>query len=48
MVCNRCFWAVERELKKLGLKPLKVVLDEAVVEDPVDKEILHHAATTAI
>jgi AraC-like DNA-binding protein len=43
MVCNRCIWAVERELKKLGLKPLKVVLGEAVVEGPVDEEIIHQA-----
>jgi len=40
MVCNRCIWAVQRELKKLGLKPLKVVLGEAVVEGPVDSGIV--------
>ncbi len=40
MVCNRCIWAVQRELKKIGLKPLKVVLGEAVVDGPVDEEII--------
>ncbi len=37
MVCNRCIWAVERELKKLGLKPMKVVLGEAVVQGTIDE-----------
>lgn len=41
MVCNRCIWAVQRELKKLGLKPLKVTLGEALVEGTLDEEILH-------
>ena len=40
MVCNRCIWAAQRELKKLGLKPLKVVLGEAVVEGQADKETI--------
>jgi len=38
MVCNRCIWAVQRELKKQGLKPLKVVLGTATVEGPIDEE----------
>ena len=41
MVCNRCIWAVERELKKLGLKPLKVILGEATVEQDLDEDMLH-------
>ena len=36
MVCNRCIWAVQRELKKLGLNPQKVALGEAVIEGTVD------------
>ncbi|NOX85038.1 MAG: helix-turn-helix transcriptional regulator [Chlorobi bacterium] len=39
MVCNRCIWAVQRELKKLGLKPMKVVLGEAVVDGEIDEEM---------
>ena len=38
MVCNRCIWAVQRELKKQGLKPLKVILGTATVEGAVDEE----------
>ncbi len=38
MVCNRCIWAVERELKKLELKPLKVILGSAIVEGSIDEE----------
>ena len=40
MVCNRCIWAVQRELKKLGLKPLNVVLGTAIVEGTVDDETI--------
>ena len=40
MVCNRCIWAVESELKKLELKPLLVVLGEATIEGLIDKETL--------
>ncbi len=43
MVCNRCIWAVERELKKLGVKPLKVVLGEAVIEGTIDEDTLRQA-----
>ena len=38
MVCNRCIMAVESELKKLNLKPVSVILGEAVIEaepDPI-------------
>ncbi|MCF6341245.1 MAG: helix-turn-helix domain-containing protein [Bacteroidales bacterium] len=49
MVCSRCIWAVQRELKKQGLKPLKVILGTAIVEGQVDDETvrkidlsLHH------
>lgn len=38
MVCNRCIWAVQGELKKLGLKPINVVLGEAIVEGPIDQD----------
>lgn len=38
MVCNRCIWAVQREIKKIGLTPLKVVLGEAIVEGNIDQE----------
>ncbi len=41
MVCNRCIMAVENELKNLGLKPMNVILGEAVVEGDVDKETLN-------
>ncbi len=41
MVCNRCIWAVQRELKRMELKPLSVVLGEATVEGPVDEETVH-------
>lgn len=37
MVCNRCVWAVERELKKIGLNPLKVILGEATVEGTIEQ-----------
>ncbi len=40
MVCNRCIWAVQRELKKLGLKPMNVVLGEATVEGEVDEDTI--------
>jgi AraC-like DNA-binding protein len=43
MVCNRCIMAVEEELKKLDLKPVSVVLGEAVIAsdpDPVTYEVL--------
>ena len=39
MVCNRCIWAVQRELKKLGLKPVNVILGEAVVEGSIDSNL---------
>ena len=45
MVCNRCIWAVQRELKKLGLKPMNVILGEAVVEGSVDDETLKEIDT---
>jgi AraC-like DNA-binding protein len=38
MVCNRCIWAVQRELRKLELKPMNVVLGSAVVEGTIDDE----------
>ncbi len=38
MVCNRCIWAVQRELKKLDLKPMNVVLGSAVIEGRVNDE----------
>ncbi len=41
MVCNRCIWAVQRELKKLGLRPMRVILGEADVEGVVDEDIMH-------
>jgi AraC-like DNA-binding protein len=40
MVCNRCISAVGRELKKLGLKPLSVVLGTAIVEGQIDAETM--------
>jgi len=43
MVCNRCIMAVESELNKLNLKPVSVILGEAIVEtepDPVTLEKL--------
>ncbi len=36
MVCNRCIMAVEIELKKLNLKPVSVILGEAVIEAEPD------------
>ena len=39
MVCNRCIWAVQRELKMHGLKPINVVLGEAVVEGSIDSDL---------
>lgn len=45
MVCNRCIWAVQRELKKLGLKPMKVVLGEAIVEGTVDDDTVRQVDT---
>ena len=36
MVCNRCIMAVESELKKLDLKPVSVILGEAVIESEPD------------
>lgn len=33
MVCHRCRLAVENELKKLGLHPLKIELGEAVIKE---------------
>ena len=41
MVCKRCIWAVQDELEKLGLKPLKVVLGEAIIEGILDENMLH-------
>ena len=38
MVCNRCIMAVEHVLQNFGLKPLSVILGEAVVEGKVDDE----------
>ncbi len=43
MVCHRCVMAVENELNKLHLKPVSVVLGEAVIDadpDPVTLEVL--------
>jgi len=40
MVCQRCIMAVEAELKKLELKPVSIVLGEAVVEGNVDDDII--------
>ncbi len=43
MVCNRCIMAVESELNKLDLKPVSVILGEAVIEtnpDPATIEVL--------
>ena len=40
MVCNRCIWAVQRELKKLGLIPLNVVLGTAIVEGLIEESTL--------
>ncbi len=41
MVCKRCIWAVQDELEKLGLKPLKVVLGEVIIEGIIDENMLH-------
>ena len=38
MVCHRCVMAVETELSKLNLKPVNVVLGEAVVEGDLSPE----------
>ncbi len=40
MVCNRCIMAVSSELRKLNLKPVSVVLGEAVVEGNIEPETL--------
>jgi len=43
MVCNRCVMAVEKELNKLDLQPVSVILGEAIIEiepDPVTHEKL--------
>jgi len=43
MVCHRCVMAVENELNKLDLKPVSVVLGEAVIDsdpDPATLEVL--------
>jgi AraC-like DNA-binding protein len=40
MVCHRCIMAVSSELKKLDLKPVSVVLGEAVVEGNIDPATL--------
>ncbi len=44
MVCNRCIMAVEHELENLGLKPLSVILGEAVVEGAVDSKTTNDLA----
>jgi AraC-like DNA-binding protein len=36
MVCNRCIMAVEKELNNLELKPVSVILGEAVIEAEPD------------
>ncbi len=44
MVCHRCIMAVEEELQKLDLKPVSVVLGEAVIAsdiDPATREVLN-------
>lgn len=40
MVCHRCVMAVEAELLKLELKPVSVVLGEAIAEGTFDDEKL--------
>ena len=43
MVCNRCVMAVEKELNRLDLQPVSVILGEAIIEiepDPVTCEKL--------
>lgn len=45
MVCQRCKQAVENELKKLKLHPLKIELGEAIIkEDDISKEIIQQLA----
>jgi len=41
MVCQRCVTAVETELKKLNLKPISVVLGEAILEGNPNEEVLN-------
>ena len=46
MVCHRCKLAVENELKKLKLHPLKIELGEIVIkEDALNKEQLAQLST---
>jgi len=40
MVCNRCIMAVESELNKLNLKPVSVILGEAVIDSNPDNTTL--------
>jgi len=40
MVCQRCVTAVEAELNKLDLKPVSVLLGEAIVEGDLNDEVL--------
>ena len=38
MVCNRCIWAVQRELRNIDLNPIKVTLGEAIVEGLIEQK----------
>ncbi len=40
MVCRRCIMAVETELKKLNLKPVSVILGEAIIEGDINTDVL--------
>jgi AraC-like DNA-binding protein len=39
MVCNRCIWAVQREIRNIGLNPIKVTLGEAIIEGFIEQKI---------
>lgn len=38
MVCRRCIFAVENELKKSGIEPLHIQLGEVILKDNLSKE----------
>lgn len=39
MVCNRCIWAVQRELRNIDLNPIKVTLGEAIIEGFIEQKM---------
>lgn len=48
MVCNRCITAVEQELERQGLRPKKISLGEAVIEESELSEDQERKLDTAL